>query len=104
MNALNDEDQDTIALARRYLGEYPRPWPDKARAYNPKTENHLRPQALLQAAFDYAPTRGRLNIARVIVEAHENPQLKSFNTSMEDLSAQIYSDLLIPSPFSQLRH
>ena len=98
MNAMNEEDQDIIALAQRCLGEYPRPWPEPARPYNPEREKHLKPQTLLQAAFDYAPPAGRLNIAKEIVAANDNAQSKAFNSRMEELSDHIYYNLLMPRP------
>ena len=100
---MNEEDRDTIALAQRYLGEYPRPLPKPARPYHPMNEKHLKPQTLLQAAFDYALTVGRLNIAKEIVAANENAQSKPFNSRMEELSDHIYYNLLMPRPFPQLR-
>jgi hypothetical protein len=89
MNAMNEEDQDTIALAQRYLADYPTPWPEPVRPYNPKHEKHLKPQTLLQAAFNYAPPAGRLNIAKEIVAANEKAQSTAFNSRMEELSDHI---------------
>ena len=94
MNLLNEEDQLTIALAESYLRSYPRPT-ERAHQFSTK-DNHLNPTILLQAALDYAPTvHGRLNIAKAIVNTDSDTK-KSFNTRMEELSKQIFYNLLVP--------
>ena len=102
MSVMNEEDRYTILLAQHYLGQYPRP-SEPVRSY-PTDVEYRKPQKLLQAAFKYAPISGRLNIAKTIIDANQNAQsqVQAFNSRMEELSDQIFYNLLLLSPFPQL--
>jgi len=98
MESINEEDQLAISTAECYLQRYPLQT-EQAHQFSEK-DQHLNPQIILKAALDFAPTvSGRVNIAKAIVNADENFLHESFNTRLEELAKQIFSNLLVPSMF-----
>ena len=95
MDTLSEEDNQTIAMARQYLDDYP--LLGEEHHYFTAIDKHLNPKSLLKAALDYAPSvAGRVNVAKFIVNADDNTPHKSRNTRLEELASHVFTNLLVP--------
>ena len=95
MDTLNEEDNQTIAMARQYLDNYP--LLGEEHHHFTSRDKHLNPKCLLKAALDYAPSAvGMVNVAKFIVNADDNTSCKPCNIRLEELAQYVYINLLVP--------